>query len=245
MSKKLHELVAIEKGVKQRCYNEITEIHNRSKSPDLFKGLHKEYKPLDEAGEKLPAETAKVQHTVADSLRRAAKLESEAIDVRASKDASNCLAKADVIVAGVTLAKDVPVSTLLDLEKRFKDCAKFISELPEQDSSEDWEVDPNDKQMFRTDVKQTHRTTKITDFKTVAAATEQHPAQVVQISKDVIAGYWHLRKFSGAISRDRKRELLDECNKRVDAIKQARERANATDAVSLEIGTSLFDFLHI
>lgn len=242
--KKLHELVAIEKGVKQRCYSEVTEIHKRNQQPGLFNGLQKDYHPLnEETGEKLPSEIAKVQHTAIDSLQRASKLEAEAIDVRASKDASNCLAKADIIMSGNVLAKDVPVTTLLDLEKRAKDWCKFVAELPELDRAEIWDRDPHDEQQFRSEVKKTHRTTKIIEHNVVVPATEHHPAQIKDDTKDVITGYWHQVKFSGALPKNHKRALLDKAYAFVDAVKQARERANATEAVELKIGTDLFKFL--
>ncbi|MBX9691440.1 MAG: hypothetical protein K2Z81_03585 [Cyanobacteria bacterium] len=244
IKKKLHELVAIEKGVKQRCYAEINEIHKRNQAPDLFKGLHKEYHPLDESGgERFPTENVKVQFTASESISRAAKLEAEAIDIRASKDASNCLAKNDIEIDGKVIAKDVPVSTLLDLEKRAKDWAKFIAELPELEASENWSQDPNDVQLQRTEVKRTHRTSKITVHKVIVPATEHHPAQIKDDTTDVITGYWHFVKFSGSVSRNRKRELQDRANKFIDAVKAARERANAVEAVELKIGTEIFEYL--
>src|SRR5262245_27207323 len=112
---KLNQILAIEKGLKTRVYAEFTELHPATQTPGLMNGFHKSYQPRDEDGETYPPESQKVQHNAADVLDRVAAILTELFDITATKDWSNCQAKADVVIDGRTLAKDVPAPYLLFL----------------------------------------------------------------------------------------------------------------------------------
>lgn len=66
MAAKLNQIIAIEKGIKARANSEITDVHKINQKPALFSGFAKTYQSTDENGEKLPAESQRVQVRSAD-----------------------------------------------------------------------------------------------------------------------------------------------------------------------------------
>ena len=86
----------------------------------------------------------------ADVLRQASKIQTELFDVEATKDWGNCVAKADVVLDGQVLMKEVPATYLLFLEKQLSDLRTFIEKLPALDESDEWSSDPNSN-LYRTE----------------------------------------------------------------------------------------------
>lgn len=239
---KLNQILAIEKGIKTRVYAEFTELHQATQKPALMNGFHKSYQPRDEEGETYPAESQKVQHNAGDVLDRVAHSLGELFDITASKDWTNCTARADVIVDGRTLLKEVPATYLLFLEKQLGDLHTFITKMAELDPGSDWAIDPGTG-LYKTDATQTQRTKKVQRPITLYEATKEHPAQTQLITEDVIAGTWVTTKYSGAMPAPRKKQLLARIEKLSNAVKFAREQANAAEATDKKLGKEVFDFL--
>lgn len=63
------------------------------------------------------------------------------------------------------------------------------------------------------------------------------------VTKEVPVGTWTTRKFSGALTENRKRELLDRVHALQDAVKTARERANQAEAPVVSVGAEIFGYL--
>ncbi len=119
---KLNQIVAIEKGVKNQQNQVITEAYHAIQKTAQFGGISRQYRPRNEEdGDKLPAESTTVQTRAKSLLKTASDSWTKLIDVTVTKDTANCAAKADVIVDGVTVMKDVPVTSLLFLEKQLVD----------------------------------------------------------------------------------------------------------------------------
>lgn len=239
---KLHEIVAVRKGVKSRVYSEITALHRDSNKADLCTGLVREYTPKDDEGETLPSESKKVQRIIEDLLKRTAKLQTEAWDIEATQEYGNQKAKADLVVAGQTLLTDVPVTLLIYLEKQLNDLRTFVAALPTLDSDKDWESDPNSK-LFRTKPIRTHHTKKVETPHIVVQSTKEHPAQWTTLKEDVVAGYWDKTHLSGALPVPRKEALMERIDTLHSEVKKARSRANGTDVYRKEIGEAIFGYL--
>jgi hypothetical protein len=239
---KLNQIVAIEKGVKSRVYGEITEMHKLSQKPDLFSGFSKQYRKKDEEGEDYPPEQKRVQMLADEHLARAAKLLTELFDVTAAKDWANCHAVADVEVDGQVLIGGAPVPFLLFLEKQISDLHTLVDKLPTLDEAEDW-AKHDGTGLFKTAPIATHRTKKVQKPIVLYDATKEHPAQTQLITEDVVVGYWDTVKHSGALPAPRKKELLSRIEKLAQAVKFAREKANAADAETVSVGKSIFDYL--
>jgi len=239
---KLNQILAIEKGIKTRVYGEFTELHQATQKPGLMNGFHKSYQPRDEDGETYPAESQKVQHNSTDVLDRVAHGLAELFDITATKDWTNCTARAGVQVDGRVLLKDVPATYLLFLEKQLSDLHTFLSKMSELDPGADWNADPGTG-LFKTDPMTTQRTKKVQRPITLYEATEEHPAQTQLITEDVIAGQWLTIKYSGAIAPPRKKQLLARIEKLSNAVKFAREQANSIEATEKKLGREVFDYL--
>jgi len=239
---KLHEIVAVRKGVKSRVYSEITALHRNSNKADLYGGLVKEYTPKDDEGEVLPPESKKVRALAEDALKKTAKLQTEAWDIEATQEYGNQQAKANVVVDGTIILTGVPVTLLIHLDKQLNDMRTFVSGLPTLDTDKDWEADPNSK-LFRTKPVRTHHNRQVEKPHVVVASTKEHPAQWTTLKEDVTIGYWDKTYLSGALPVPRKEAILERIDALQIAVKKARSRANDLDVERREVGEAIFGYL--
>lgn len=245
MSTKLHQILALEKGVKSTTEGVVTRTYHDAQKVALFNGLTRVYKPKDEADrELLPPERKNVQITAETLLRQAASAWSRQADVVATKDATNQTAKANVLIAELTLLTDIPVTTLLYLEKMLVNVVEMIRKMPVLDPEVDWGDAPDSATgLWRSQPEETVRTKKIPKAFVKAPATDKHPAQVDTFTEDVIVGTWQKTLFSGACPAGRKAELLRRAEQLQESVKLAREYANQAVVVPCVVGEAIFDYL--
>ena len=239
---RIAEVIAVQKGLKARTTSEITTIHKMSQKADLFNGQVKVYSPVVEGGTQYPNENQVVQKRVSAVLEDAVRSYTERHDMTATLETSNSQAKADVTIDGQVIIKDAPVSLLLYLEKELDDWRKFVDTLPTLDPSVVWTLNPGDN-LYHGESKKSSRTEKVQEPLVLYPATPEHPAQTQMITRDVVCGFWDTRRLSGAIPETQKRALVIRADKLRDAIKSAREQANATIATRVSVGESLFKYL--
>ena len=239
---KLNQIIAIEKGVKSRTYSEISRIHKDSNTPAPFNGLTKVYRKKDDDGEDQPPQSKGVALIAEQQLQRVAEVQTELFDVVATKEWANQGATADLVVGGVTIGKDVPVTYLLFLEKQLKDMRTFVDNLPVLNPEKDWTKDPN-SDLYKSAMVTTTSTAKVQEALVLHPPTKEHPAQTQMITKDVIVGWWDSIHLSGAMPIPRKREILSRIDTLAKAVKQAREAANSIEAPNKKVGETLFGYL--
>jgi hypothetical protein len=239
---RLNQIVAVEKGVKSRSFQELTEAHHALQKPAQLAGISRTYRPKDEEGEQFPPEATRVQLKAEELIRQTAAILTKLFDVTATKDWTNCVARADVVLDGTTLLTQVPITYLLFLEKQLVDMHTFIKKLPTLDASESWTFDPS-ADAWATEPVQTVKTKKIPRNHVKAEATDKHPAQVEVYYEDVVVGYWRTIKFSGALPARRVNELLERVEKLQAAVKYAREEANNAEALEQKVGERIFGYL--
>jgi hypothetical protein len=239
---KLNQIVAVEKGVKTRSFQDLTEAHHALQKQALLAGIARTYQPKDEEGEPLPPESTRVQVKAEEVITQTTGILTRLFDVTATKDWANCTAKADVVVDGEPLLRDVPVAYLLFLEKQLVDLHTFVRKLPVLDAAESWVYDAS-ADCWATEPTQTTRTKKIPRNHVKAEATEKHPAQVDVYYEDVVVGYWRTVKYSGALPAKRVNELLQRVEKLQQAVKFAREEANGAEVVDQRVGENVFRYL--
>ncbi len=242
MATKLNQIIAVEKGVKSRSYQDLTEAHHALQKQTLLSGIARTYRPRDEEGEQLPPESTKVQTKAQDIIRQTVDVLTKLFDVTATKDWANCKAKANVVVDGQTLLTDVPATYLLFLEKQLTDLHTFVKKLPVLDASETWTFDAS-ADCWATEPVQTLRTKKVPRNHVKAEATEKHPAQVEVYYEDVTVGFWRTIKYSGALPAQRVNELLTRVEKLQQAVKFAREEANSLEVEDIKVGDTVFKYL--
>ena len=239
---RLNQIIAVEKGVKSRSFQEITEAHQSLQKQSLLAGIARTYRPKDEEGEQFPPESTRVQLKGDDVIREVVQSLTRLFDVTATKDWANTQARADIVVDGNTLLSQVPATFLLFLEKQLVDIHTFVKKLPVLDASETWAFDPS-ADCWATEPVQTVKTKKLPRNHVKAEATDKHPAQVEVYYEDVVIGHWRTIKFSGALPAQRINELLDRVEKLQQAVKFAREEANNVEVEERKVGERIFGYL--
>ena len=244
MGTKLNQLIAIEKGVRNDANTALTETYHVVQKGDPFIGISRTYQPLNDGDIDLPpGESKRVQVNAELLLHEVAKKLGRLWDVAASKDATNTKASADIVLEdGTVLATNVPVTTMLWLEKQLVDLSTVFSKLPVLDPARDWSYN-NNVAAYESEVEETRRTRKIEEPLTLAPATPQHAAQVTMVTKDVPVGIWKTVHFSGALPMVRVNALADRVRQVSEAVKKARETANVTEVTDVRTGQSLMEYL--
>lgn len=227
---KLNQIIAVEKGAKTNAAAALTEAYHMSQRAQAFSGISRTYRPKDDEGDQLPPESTRVLTTVYQLIDEMRKPLARLIDVVVTKDATNTIAKADVKADGHVVLDEMPVTTLLFIEKQLTDLHALVVRLPLLDASEKWDWDSAVGAHASAPVS-THRTKKIKRSQVLYEATDRHPAQVQTYDEDETVGYWKTIKFSGALSAQQRSEMLERINKLRDAVKVAREEANSVETV--------------
>lgn len=242
---KLNQVLAVGEGVKTRVQKEVSQAYQVLGKPAPFSGLIRTYRPKDEEGEELPSESTLVQLTVEDLIGVVTANLTDLFDITATKEWTNTTARADVkLDDGTVILSSVPVTYLLFLEKQLTDLHTFVSSLPILDPSQRWEIDESmGTGVWRSEVKETHKTSKVPRAFVKYEATEQHPAQVDVVHEDVIQGFWSATNYSGAIRAARRQELVDRVRRLQRAVKFAREEANNIDADQQHPAGAIFGFV--
>lgn len=239
---KLHQVIALVSGKKKTAADAVTAAYHAIQKSAQFDGISRSYQPRDELGEKLPPETKHIQTRVTDLTNAARAGWTEMFDAVATQEYANTRAMGSVVVDGVTVLKDVPVTYLMFLEKQITDVITFLGKLPTLDPADEWRYD-SATDAHATPPTETTRTKKVPKNHVKAEATKEHPAQVEMYHEDVIVGTWKTIKYSGAMPAKRRNELLDRARKLKEAVTTAREQANTVDAPAVHVGKPLFDFL--
>lgn len=241
---KLNQILAIEKGVKSKVHSQISEIYKIIQRKNIFDGFTRTYQAIDEDGESLPPENSKVQCIAPEVLEFLAKEMEEYFDVTYKKDLTNCLAVVDVKIKDQVFLEKVPATYLLFLEKQLNDIRTFINTLPTLDESVEWTLDSK-VGVYKSETVKTHRNKKVQKPIVLYPATDKHPAQTNLITEDVLAGYWNQQKFSGALSKKDKENLIEKVETILKAVKMAREEANSVDVPKdiQNIGEKIFQHL--
>lgn len=242
MARKLGEVVATEKAARQRANRETGVIYKLVQKAVVFAGLSRTYKPIEDGGVQLPPEGNSVQERVEVMLGNFAAALTPALDLAATKDWANTNAHADVVVDGQTVLTGVPVSHLLFLEHQLQDIHTFTAALPVLDPAEHWTR--NDQTgLWDSDAAETVRVERHENPVVLYPATKEHPAQVKLTTVEKPAGIWRIVKSSGALTAQRKGELLARVEKLQDAVKVAREQANQQEAPYQSVGAEIFSYL--
>ncbi len=226
---KLNQINAILMTRKAETEKAVTEIYKTFQRESVFAGREKTYQPYnEETGQKLPGESQRVQQRISDLLKQAAAKWADVWALVLTQDAGNQTAKADIVVDGQVLLADVPVTSLLYLDKQLNDLETALAKMPTPDPAEEWSYDANTN-LLRSRTTETVRTNKEPVVIVKYEATDKHPAQTEIFTKDVGVGVWSQKLYSGCLPADQKEALLQRVRAVQEAVKIAREKANLLD----------------
>lgn len=240
---KLNQINAIVTSRKGDAEKAVTEMYKLIQKEPLFAGRERMYRPSDEVnGQKLPPESQKVQQRADEMIKQAVAKWIELWNLVLTQDTGNQQAKADIVVDGKVILANVPVTTLLFLDKQVNDLETFVGKLPTPDPAEEWTHDPNSG-LLKSKATESLRTSKEPTVILKHAPTKEHPAQTELIYKDLPVGTWTQILYSGSIQADRKNGLLTRIKKLQDAIKIAREQANLFEVERQKAGEPLMAYI--
>ncbi len=247
---KLHEILAVEAGLKKTARDMLAEgQHTFEKRGEHFAGHIKTYTNSVE-GDPWEAEVGVTERhelvtTVRDKLNYIFQHIVRHINCMVTKDSTNQNAKADIVVGGAVLVKDVPVTSLLSIEDEINRWRNVIASVPTLAPGKEW-VPASDlgENIFKLKYGEKKvRARKTLHNHPVAAATKEHPAQVQVYSEESPVGFYTTERISGAITPAAKSVMLAKVDTLFRAVKQARQRANNADVTQIRIADKLVGFI--
>lgn len=201
--------------------------------------------PENAALQKNPNEYKAVALEVKAQLAEDAALTATALDWALTQDVANCSAKADVIVNGEVLLRDVPISHLLHLKTVFSEYkAVILTNLPILDPTKDWgEARDPVKKLWRAKPEKTPAVVKRDEPVLLHPGNEKFKPEAVLAPREKRIGEWENVIWSGAVSEVEKRAYLARCDELISALKEAIAVANHTPAQKQAEGAKLFAYL--
>lgn len=242
---KMHELLAVESSITANYNRDSEETKKVFERGDLFRRevTAKEYFDAADAEKLNTIETKEITTTVDKRLEWHSKSIASLFDIVYQKDKTNQTAVADIEVGGSILAASVPATTLLMLESKLQDIRKVFETIPVLAPGIKWEEDKATGYWVTADPTQTFSTKKVTKPVVMYEATKEHPAQVKEVSEDVVVAKITKTVYAGLWTSGQKADLLGRVDQLLAAVKQARMRANMVKASKETIGSTLVKFL--
>lgn len=247
---KLHELLAIEASLESESKGMMKAAEATFSNPNAFTGFHITYQSIAEDSEGnadvvIPEERKGVSAAVGGYLSAATDAYFKWLGVNVSKETANTMAKADLVVGGVTVAKDVPATALLSLETKLKGVVSLVESIPTNELGVDWQVDDTHAidGVYAAPATETIRQEQVPEVLVMAEATEHHPAQVQLVKKQVpVARKRHIA-YSAMMQPNDKREMVQRAKDMLLAVKQARQRANQQVVIETDVVQSIRDYI--
>jgi len=244
---KLHELLAVDTDLRQEKLKIAAEGHKAFKDkPHLFLGSLRKLEMFDEHRKKEEAEEegSVANTTVWEKLGYIQGFFRRFWDARLQKEQTNQIARADLVVEGKTLAKNLPVTFLLGMEEELRELRKIYEVIPTLQPGIDWKPDKDlGHGFFKSPPVSSMKTEKTTIYETPVLATPEHPAQVFERHQDKVVGRYETIKWSGMITPTEKANLLGRIDTLLKAMKKARMRGNDAEVIKSKIARKLFDFI--
>jgi len=253
---KLHELLAVEGDLEGTWKKILVETAaTLTKRQTLFSGFVRKLVMFEESRQNENDEEHKAMSTtVFEKLDYMWKSCVKYFDAIAQKEATNQVARADLIVDNITIISDMPATLLLGLESRLKHVRDIYASIPTLPPSIEWEKDESMgagvyRSVHTEDAFKTEKTFRAkvlyeAKFPKDGEGGASLPAQIEKISETENIGKYERTTWTGVLSSADKSILLKRLDKLIRGVKQARQRANSAKVVPLDIGKKLFDYVH-
>jgi len=244
----LHELLAVEGDVEKQFNDVLSKTNNKfNRGLHLFEGSNKKLEMFEDRGYEYPEQNVELATTVPDELEDVAFQAARYFDAILQKEATNQTAKADLVVDGETIGKDLPATFLLGMESRLQKIKMVYTSIPTLPPSEQWALDDNrgDGDIYKTArQKVTFKTEKTFKSKVLYEATEHHPAEIEKWMESVEIGRYVETRWSGCLPENIKKKMLRRIDRLIEAVKRARQKANRAEVVKINAGMNMFKYIH-
>ncbi len=245
---KMHELLAVfedQKGQATKTRGDL--VSTFSNKPHLFRKKIVTFKPNQEGAAPVTEAQSDIQSTLSKELNWVSEFLTKAMDSGYQIDIGNTKAKADLVVdEGIVLAKDVPATSLLQLEKHLVAVRELAVAIPTLDPAQGFVPDEaSGKGIWKARDVVKARTKKEKKVLVLAPPTDKHPAQVQPYDEDVQIGMILEQEWSALTTPAIKSEVLSRCDTLIQAVKKARSRANSIelDVTGHKIGKQLLEYI--
>jgi len=249
---KLHEIIAVEvdrKKTFQRIGLETS--HTLTKKQQHFVGHVRKYEPIVDGTGTFDDEVSHIVTSVPEKLKHFEKSATSMLDIVLCKELSNVNAKADIKIKEedgepILIAEQVPVQALVQFENLLTTIRDSVyNNIPTLDPKSNWYPDEaKGKGFYKTAETRKRKTSKEQSFIVVVDGTEHNKPEIREVTKDVQVGNWVEASFSGMLSPADKSDMLERVGKLIEAVKQARARANHIDAEKAKIASKFFKYIN-
>lgn len=244
---KMHQLLAVEDRITDRVKALFAEaqVTFTKRVSELFVGSFKTYKPFkDDDMDKLPDTEKLVQNTVIDKLKYVLDGVVDYIDLRLQKEETNTRARADLIVDGIVIGKNLPVTFLLNLLDQLKKIHALFISAPTLPNGFKWYQDEAQiPGVMTTSTQITYRDRNEPYALELSPATKEHKAQVVEKTRAVKVGKYEETLWDSRVTSQQKMEWLTRIEKLIEAVSKAIRTANDIDADESKIGSKIVSYI--
>ena len=245
---KLHELLAVATNLENQANKTRTDLMATfEKKRHLFEQKLVTFKPSEEGAPAVTEAQSDIQTTVSKEVEWISAILAKDIDVGHQIDIANTQAVADIVTeTDDVIARAIPATSLLQLEKRLKQVHELLVAIPTLDPAKGFsQDDAREKGVFKAREVNKTRTKKTAKVIVKYPATKEHPAQTEMIADDVPVGTILEQEWSAMLTPAMKGDLLERCEILTRAVKRARARANELEleVQSHKIGKKLLDFV--
>lgn len=244
---KLHELLAVETNLENqagKCRTDLAATFEKKRH--LFEEKRVTFTPNGEGGLVQTELQSDIQTTVKKELEWLADHIVKSLDASYQVAETNTAARANIeLEDGTVLAKDIPATSLLELEKRVTEIAELTKAIPTLDPAKGFTKDDargvgyySAREVIKTRTRKTKRV--IVKYE----ATKEHPAQTELIDEDQPTGTLREMEWSGLITPGEKAELINRIEMVSRAVRRARSRANDAEVdKSKKLGAALLNYI--
>jgi hypothetical protein len=237
---KLHEVLAVEADLEGKFKRSCDEAKKTFKDrPAHFIGSVRELTMFSDDGIDYPSEQQEMATTVHDKLAYIKKDISAYINALCQKESTNQKATAKIVIDGIELTGELPATFLLGMESRLKYIRSVYETIPTLPVNIHWEKDESaGDNIFVTKYPEEKLKTART-FKSKVLVPAQFPkdgergdslpAQIEKWEEVENVGKFVKTIWSGMLPSSEKSKILGRIDDLIRAVKQARQRANATE----------------
>jgi len=228
--KLLVEIISLSQRLSSTLATILAEAKNTFiKKQDHFAGQLRSYETKIDDGIVYDSEDTLLVTNVKEKLEYVLKTFTESVNANLTKENTNSIAKADIVVNDDTWATGVPVNAILAMETATKKLRDVVLDVPTLEPKEEWKPSKEHAPaLFESEPKLRNKTKKVERFQIITEATPQHKAQYEKVMEDIVEGIWTTTLISGKIPPSVKSEMLARIDKLSGVFQNAREVANTT-----------------
>jgi hypothetical protein len=244
---KLHELLAVENNLETQAAKTRTDLMATfEKKRHLFAEKRVVFIPSEEGKPQVTESQSDIQSTVMRELDWVSTNIQKALDASLRVALTNTTARASIVIedTNIMIAKDVPATALLELEKRVAELHALVGAIPTLDPALGFVEDPaRGAGIYK--AREVNKTRSKKDVRIIVkyAATKEHPAQTELLPCETPIGTLQEQEWSSLITPAQKAEMLDRVERLLRATRQARSRANDCEVPQAAIGGTLLRYV--